>query len=295
MSGNLPGTARRAGNLFMKTVILIGWALYFFVSTSKSFGQGTEVAPGVLMIGTIQSADIPESSGIASSRRGKGLFWTHNDSGADMLYALTPAGDVTASYKLKDTELQNWEDIASAPGRIYAADIGNNGANRNSVNVYAFPEPNPRRSGEVKPLRTWKLEYPDDPFDAESFFLSRGYGYVIQKEGGNAHVFRFKLNGRGTDRTLEEQCKLNLDAPAAGADITSDNKRLAVITSAGAYLFALRGKVPTSGTLEPTLFVPFSLDRMEACAFTRDGLIVTAESGEILLFTDPQFRLKTGA
>jgi hypothetical protein len=279
----------------MKTVILVGLALSLLVSNSHSFAQGTEVAPGVLMIGTIQSADIAESSGIAPSRRGKGLFWTHNDSGADTLYALTPAGEVTGSYKLKDTELQNWEDIVSAPGRIYAADIGNNDANRNSVNIYAFPEPNPRRSGEVKPLRAWKIDYPDDPFDAESFFLSKGYGYVIEKESGNAHVFRFKLNGRGTDRTLEEQCELNLDAPAAGADITSDNKRLAVITSAGAYLFALPGKVPASGTLEPALFVPFSLDRMEGCAFTRDGLIVTAESGEILLFTDPQFRLKSGA
>ena len=279
----------------MKTVILAGLVFVLLISTTGSFAQGTEVAPGVLLVGTIQSSEIGESSGIGPSRRGRGIFWTHNDSGADTLFALTPAGTPLGQSKIKDAELQNWEDIALTPGRIYIADIGNNSGSRNHVDVYAVPEPNPRLSSEVRPLKRWRLNYPDDPFDAESFFLSRGHGYVIQKESGNAHVFRFKLNGRGVERTLEEQCELDLGAPAAGADITSDNKRLAVITSAGAYLFALPGRVPASGTLDPTLFVPYALDRMEGCAFTRDGLLVTAESGEILLFTDPRFRTRSGA
>jgi hypothetical protein len=159
------------------------------------------------------------------------------------------------------------------------------------VDIVVVPEPNPRRSGEVRPVKHLRLEYPDDPFDAESFFISRGFGYVIRKESGNAHVFRFRLNARGTT-TMEEQGELNIDAPAAGADITSDNRRLAVITDQGAYLFTLPGRVPTQGTLDPTLFVPFVLAQMEGCAFTRDGLLVTAESGEILLFTDPLFRTR---
>ena len=281
--------------MIMKAVSRFGFVLAIIVSTVSSFGQGTEVAPGVLLLSTIQSGDIAESSGLIPSRRARGVFWTHNDSGADTLYALTADGTVVSEYKLKDTELQNWEDVASTPGRFYIADIGNNTGGRNNVHVYAVPEPNPKRSGEVGPAKHWELDYPDEPFDAESFFISRGHGYVIQKESGNAHLFRFRLSGRGTERTLEEQCELNLNAPAGGADITPDNKRLAVITSEGAYLFVLPGKVPSEGTLDPALVVPFTLDRMEGCAFTRDGLLVTAESKEILLFTDPQFRLRTGA
>jgi len=279
----------------MKAARWFGLVLASVVPTVSSFGQGTEVAPGVLLLGTIQSGDIAESSGVVPSRRARGVFWTHNDSGADTLYALTADGTVVGQHKLKDTELQNWEDIASTPGRIYIADIGNNTGSRNRVNVYAVPEPNPKRSGEVRPVKRWEVNYPDDPFDAESFFVSRGHGYVIQKETGNAHVFRFRLSGRGTERALEDQCELDLNAPSGGADITPDSKRLAVITSEGAYLFVLPGRVPSAGTLEPALFVPFALDRMEGCAFTRDGLLVTAESGEILLFTDPQFRLRSGA
>lgn len=282
-------------NRIMKAASSVGLVLAIAISSNICFAQSNEVAPGVLLLGTIQSGDIPESSGVIPSRRGRGVFWTHNDSGADTLYALTTDGTLVSQYKLKDTELKNCEDIASTPGRLYLADIGNNSGSRNSVDVYVVPEPNPKRSGEVRPVKRWELNYPDDPFDAESLFISRGFGYVIQKESGNAHVFRFRLSGRGTERTLEEQCELDLNASAGGADITPDGKRLAVITNEGAHLFALPGRIPSEGTLEPVLFVPFALDRMEGCAFTRDGLLVTAESGEILLFTDPQFRLRTGA
>src|SRR5438477_246634 len=83
-------------------------------------------------------------------------------------------------------------------------------------------------TNELRVVKQWTLSYPGNPFNAESLVLARGYGYIIEKESGNAHVFRFKLSG-GTDKTLEEQCKLNMNAPAAGADITADKRRLAVI------------------------------------------------------------------
>jgi hypothetical protein len=277
----------------------VGWcwsgliaSLLFCVPSLSA--QPAEVAPGVLRLGTIENAAIGESSGIVPSRRARNVFWTHNDSGADTLYAISAEGAALGEFKVKDTELQNWEDIASSGGRLYIADIGNNGGSRNRVSVHAVPEPNAKLAGgEVRPVKRWQLEYPNDPFDAESFFVHRGYGYVIEKESGNAHVYRFRLSSRG-EAELQEQCELNLDAPATGADITADGKRLAVITGQGAYLFTLPGRVPSEGTLEPTLFVPFTFDRMEACAFTQDGLIVTAETREIFLFTDPQFRLRSG-
>jgi hypothetical protein len=252
-----------------------------------------EVAPGVLQIGTIQNTAIAESSGVIPSRRGRGLYWTHNDSGADVLYAINANGASAGEYKIKDVELQDWEDIAATPGRIYLADIGNNGGGRNKVDVYAVGEPNPKSSGELRPLKHWQLSYPDDPFDAESLVISRGYGYIIAKEltGGEARMYRFRLNGK-SNVTLEKQGKLNVNAPVGGADLTADNKRLAVITREGAYLFQLPGRIPADGKLEPALFVPFSHDRMEGCCFTRDGLLVTAETGEIYLFTDELFRLR---
>jgi hypothetical protein len=251
------------------------------------FAQPVEVAPGVLQLGTIQSGDIPESSGIEAARV-RGLYWTHNDSGPDRLFAVDTAGETRATYDLQGTDIEDLEDIASAGGRLYLADIGNNTENRERVDVHVIREPNVRRSGEARVLRRIRLEYPNNPFDAEALVISGSYGYVIRKESGNARVYRFRLN-RST-ATLEEICELNVGAPVTGADLSADKRRLAVITGAGAYLFSLRRGFPTSGTLEPTLFVPFGKEQMEACTFTREGLVTTAESGEIYLFTDPAFR-----
>ena len=254
--------------------------------------QETEVAPGVLQVGNISSAEIAESSGLIPSRRAKGVYWTHNDSGPDRMYGMTPDGTVVSQIELQGMGLNDCEDIAATPGRVYLADIGNNDRNRDEVYVYAVREPKPTASGELRPVKQWTLSYPNDPFDAESLLISRGSGYIIAKEltGGNVRVYRFPLSGKSRGQ-LQEQCELNVDAPAGGADLTADGRRLAVITREGAYLFLLKGRIPTSGTLEPALFVPFSHEQMEGCCFTRDGLLVTAESGDVYLFTDPLFRL----
>jgi hypothetical protein len=208
------------------------------------------------------------------------------------MYGMMADGTVVSEIQLQDMGLDDCEDIAATPGRIYLGDIGNNDRSRDEVHVYAVREPKPTASGELRPVKHWTLSYPDEPFDAESLLISRGSGYVIAKEltGGNVRVYRFPLRGKSRGQ-LQEQCELDVDAPAGGADLTADGRRLAVITREGAYLFLLKGRIPTAGTLEPALFVPFSHEQMEGCCFTREGLLVTAESGDVYLFTDPLFRL----
>ncbi|HWN95873.1 MAG TPA: hypothetical protein VNT99_12625 [Methylomirabilota bacterium] len=277
----------------MKTVAFC-FVVFALAPISFATAQPVEVAPGVLQLGTIQNPQIVEGSGLISSRRARGFFWTHNDGGAATLFSIAADGGGTTGYPVENVELQDWEDVALAGGRLYIADIGNNTGSRNRVDVYAVAEPNPRRPREVRSIKRWTLDYPGQPFDAESFFISRGHGYVIEKESGNAHVYRFKLSGKA-EADLDEQCELNVGAPVAGADITSDSRRLAVITREGAYLFMLKGKVPADGTLDPALFVPFSHEQMEGCCFTRNGLLVTAEDGGVYLFTAPQFQLRSGA
>ena len=276
------------GNSFMKRLRLF-LAILVVAAANSAAAEPVEVAPGVMELGTFQSAEITESSGVISSRRLRGTFWTHNDSGPAVLYAFSSDGTVRSQWVIADLETSDWEDVAWRAGRIYIADIGANHGKPGHIHLVG--EPNPRKSGTVRVLRSWDLEYPGDPFDAESFFISRGYGYLIRKEDGNAHVYRFRLSGR-TAGQLEEQCALNTAAPVTGADISRDNKRLAVITDAGAYLFALPRQVPMEGVLEPALFVPCPIQGMEGCAFTRDGLVVTAEAGQILLFTDLSFRAR---
>lgn len=263
-------------------------ALLFTVPVVEAQEQ---VADGVYLLGRFQNTNITESSGVIPSHRGK-VFWTHND-GNDGIFAITREGRSLGKWSI-GARTEDFEDIAWSPGRLYIADIGNNLLTRSNVFVYAVPEPGPTFSGSLPIKARWRLRYPDGVrFDAESLLVHRRNGYVIAKDliGGAARVYRFPLRPRGGAFTLEPQCELNVDDSVSGADLSRDARRLALITSQGAYLFELPAGIPATGRLEPTLFVPFELDRMEACCFTRDGLLVTAETGELLLFTDPQFVL----
>jgi hypothetical protein len=278
----------------VKTQASIQVITWFLMLLASADAQPVEVAPGVLQLGTIQSSDISESSGLVASRRNRAFFWTHNDGHADTLYEITAVGTVTNAIKISNVQLEDWEDIAIAGNRLYVADIGNNDHHRNHVDIYAIPEPGLRKPPhDLEPVKHWKLNYPNDPFDAESLLVSRGFGYIIAKDQNPGQVYRFRVSGK-TEQTLEPQCTLDVSAPPGGADLTPDNGRLAIITASGAYLFFLPKRVPKQGTIEPALCVAFSFEQMEGCCFTGDGLLVTAEGGEIFLFTDPLFQLRAG-
>lgn len=277
--------------IFLLPALLVGQALNALAM------DPVELAPGVLLVGTIKNLEISESSGLIPSPLTAGAFWTHNDNGKDFLYAITAKGRSLGKWKIKDVDLKDWEDIARGTSQLYIADIGNNDLLRQHVSVYRIPEPPPTLAGEVAPSRIWRLSYPfNQPFDAEGFFVYMGYGYVVAKDllGGVVSVYRFPLGASGS-YALKPRFALNVDAPIGGADFTKDGYRLAIITDEGAYLFSLGATLPSTGVVEPVLFVSFPLSRMEGCAFTRDGMLVTAETGEILLFTDEQFKVTKGA
>ncbi|HTD66547.1 MAG TPA: hypothetical protein VK846_08470 [Candidatus Limnocylindria bacterium] len=249
------------------------------------------VAPGVLLVGRIQSTNINESSGLLPAHRDRGAYWTHND-GDNSLFGITAFGHTLGKWSIGGPLLHDWEDIAWTPGRIYIADTGNNELLRTNVFVYAAPEPSAAFSGSLPLKGVWELSYPNhQPFDAESLLVVRQLGYVIAKDrvDGAVRVYRFPF-GRKRKVELQPQCELEVSASVAGADLTPDNQKLAVITDDGAYLFAVASGIPESGRLQPMLFVPFRFENMEACCFTAEGLLVTAETGEIILFTHDQFK-----
>ena len=269
----------------------VSLCLGLFVAGGLAQAQ-QEVAPGGFLVGHIQNRNIAESSGLIATHRAAGAYWTHND-GNDGIFSLTREGLSLGHWKISGVRTEDFEDIAWSPGRLYFADIGNNLLTRTNVFVYAAPEPGPTFSGALPLKARWRLRYPnDEPFDAESLLIHKRFGYIIAKElvDGRARVYRFPCRPRGGGVSLEPQCELDVGANVSGADLTRDGKRLAIITRAGAYLFQLPGSIPAAGQLIPSLFVPFELDRMEGCCFTRDGLLVTAESGEILLFTQAEFK-----
>jgi hypothetical protein len=260
--------------------------------------KGTEVAPGVVQIGTITNRRITESSGVVASRQHAGLLWTHNDGGGprkQQLFAIRRSGESVAEFRVIGALLHDWEDIAIDDAKhLFLGDIGNNEAKRTQIAVYQIDEPDPKSSGSVTVTRSWQLRFPGTPFDCESLFVWRDQGYVISKvfKDRRAEIYRFPLQAQKEPAVLESVARLPIDSPVTGADISAAGKRLGVVCKAGAYLFRLKGGDVTRAGSGKFHLTKFRHEHIEGCCFVPEGLLATAESREIYLFTDPAFRPK---
>ena len=245
--------------------------------------------PAWKVVGRLEHKAIAECSGIVASRKHAGIYWVHNDSGNPAaLFAVKEDGELVGEFAVGATN-EDWEDIAiDDEGRLYVADVGNNGGKRKQVVVYRVDEPGPTKSKEVGRLKasaTWKLEFPAGPFDCEAMFVHGGYGYLISKIyfGGQAGVYRFALKEAEKPVVLERVGNVPVRTPVTAADISADGKRLAVLSVAGLNVFEIEGEVKDAGKGKAT-FIPYVHATMEACCFAPAGVLVATEPREMLMF-----------
>jgi hypothetical protein len=254
-----------------------------------------EKAAAILKVGYIANPRITESSGVAASQQHPGVFWTHSDGGGpnrQLLYGIDREGKSLADFSVVGAEIVDWEDIAlDNTGHLYIGDIGNNDANREEIAVYEINEPDPNSSSTaVNVNRCWKLHFPKRPFDCEALFIWKNHGYIISKvlNNKNAEIFRFSLADTPDPITLDKVARLPVESPVTGAGISLDGRRLGVVCHAGAYIFEINGKVGKADEA-PYRRAKFKNDYIEGCCFVPEGLLATAESREILLFSEAAF------
>jgi hypothetical protein len=267
------------------------------LATSHTDAAGKDSEPGSkFRVGRITAQAIPESSGLVASRKHAGVFWTHNDSGnPPALFAITRQGELIHEFPV-DAKNVDWEDIAlDAAGRIYIADMGNNNRRRTEVQVYRVDEPDPGAVGTTRPTtrpaplrvtRTWRLTYPDAPFDCESLFIWQGKGYVLPKRLSTApaELFSFDLDSPARVQKLEKVADVpSVRAPVSAADISADGKQLAILTLFGPYIFDINGDIASIGKAK-VRHSRYLDPHMEAVCFVPEGLLVTNEDRDVFLF-----------
>jgi hypothetical protein len=276
--------------------LLLAPVLVALLNAGNAAEPGQEIAPGVRLFAYIRDPRIKESSGVVASRRYADVFWTHNDGGGpkkQVLYAIDREGNTRASFPVTGVTLHDWEDIAiDGAGHLYIADIGNNDSKRDTLAVYVIDEPNPQAgAGPISLKRAWKLKFPQAPFDCESLFVWKDYGYVVSKVFDNAHaqIFRFPLKETNRPLTLELVATTKIESPATGADISADGTLLGLVAKNGAYVFRIDGDVARVNNANPH-HTKLKDEHIEGCCFVPEGLLVTSERRTIFLFTDPAFR-----
>jgi hypothetical protein len=221
---------------------------------------------------TFQNRRLRESSGVAASRTYPGVLWSHNDSGdGPYLYATDLSGRDRGWLLVPGASAVDWEDMAvgpcpTAPARrapardarptscVYIADTGDNRGRRQSVTVYAIPEPEPTQ-GPGDTLRTTRapavlrLRYPDGAHDVEAIFVSPRDSalYLVSKESFRVYrVARAAWGepGKPSDITVAAwvqnlDIRPNIEAGrvATGAAIRPDGRVVAIRTYTEIYLF----------------------------------------------------------
>ena len=233
-------------------------------------------------------AELPEASGLASSRGDANILWAHNDSSGPVLYALSKDGALKARVSVTAAHADDWEAVttASCPDGtcLYIGDIGDNNGSRPAITVYRLKEPAPTDSATA-PAEAIQLTYPDGPQDAEALFATAdGTLFIVTKgEQGPVSVYRVPSETKaGAPIALQRVATLTPNDPQKTSRVTdaaaSPTGEWVALRTPDRVLF-YRAKTLASGQPDPPL--QFDLGSLnepqgEGIAWARDNTVYLA-------------------
>jgi uncharacterized protein YjiK len=218
--------------------------------------------PCVLINGPAMIPDIQEASGLAVSRRNRGIVWSHNDSGNEaVLFALDTSGNVLGRVQLP-IRTRDWEDVSAgrcASGDcLYVADIGDNGLARRRIMIYRVPEPAPSDAMTAAP-DVFSATYADGRHNAEAMFVVGDDLFIVTRDRSGG-LYRANAPAIGGDIEFTRIAQLGLTY-VTDAEASPDESTVVVRTSREAVFYRtaelIRGRVapylvvPLDGLREP--------------------------------------------
>ena len=264
--------------------------LALLVSGTALRGQGPEVVHTVL--GSVQSPEITETSGVVFSRRNPGVVFLHNDSGdSPRIFAIDLEGRHLATIDLSShiPSVKDPEDLAtytdpSGTHFLFLGDIGDNAQSRSDIVVYRFEEPHVglnmnNETITVDFVKKIRYTYPDGPLDAEGLVVSPTTGkiFIITKSGPSRIYRGNPFNG---PTTLQQIGTLNyggVTAVAANSDGTEVLLRTYSAVRRHRSPLGLKEALVSSPELLPTVAEP----QGEAIDLSADGsTYLTISEGE---------------
>ena len=189
-------------------------------------------SPCTITSGPSQLPGISEASGLTLSRKVPDLLWSHNDSGAPVVFRIDRSG-VRDQVRIPKATVIDWEDISAARcpdgDCLYIADIGDNRRTRRNVTIYRVPEPDPTVM-ETAAADAFIAVYPDGPHDAEALFVVDAGLFIITKDAdGGLYRLPQPLTSN-TPMTLQRTGTLGL-RHVTDADASPDGRFVAVRTN----------------------------------------------------------------
>jgi hypothetical protein len=257
------------------------------------------------VLGTIDSAEITESSGLVNSPCQPQVLWTHNDSGDNaFVFALDKTGKKLATFRVADAKNTDWEDMAirrepSGECFLYIGDTGNNARARGEHTIYKVKEPGVAEATDssrknplmTEPAEAIKFQYPDMHHDAETLLVHPASGdiYVLSKRvSGASGVYKLKAGfDLNKTNTLEKIADFTVPAVPngllTGGSISPDGKRVVICDYFAAYEITLPKQAKNFDEIwqqKPQKIELGQRAQGEAIAYAADGKAIYATSEE---------------
>ncbi|MFT5686037.1 MAG: hypothetical protein ACI8RZ_006992, partial [Myxococcota bacterium] len=209
-----------------------------FADTCEGYGK-EEALP------TMTDESVDEASGLVELRTRPGIWVTHNDAGGGpALYVFNLDGELLKILSIAGATHDDWEDITAGPCPIsnqqclFIGDIGDNSNDRESIIVYAVPEPT-EDDISLSVEATWEVTYPDEPEDSEALVYHPCEGrlqLVTKVSNAPAEVWAFPIEPGKGELTLVAEIDLYAyklgNYRVTGADWDDTGERLAIRTYA---------------------------------------------------------------
>ncbi len=150
--------------------------------------------------GVVQDKSIPELSGIAASRKNKGGYWVHNDSGnPNDIFLIDSLGNTLLTVRIGNAYNRDWEDICVGAGPdstktyVYVGEIGDNNTKYPIKAIYRIEEPTIQDgvSRIMVDADIIYFNYPDEKiYNAETLMLDpKTKDLFIVTKGDSSQVF----------------------------------------------------------------------------------------------------------
>jgi hypothetical protein len=151
--------------------------------------------------GIVENREIDEASGMVSSYRNKGLFWTHNDSGdQNRIFSMDASGKGVREFYIEGAINRDWEAVSIASfsdgSFVYVGDIGDNNTQYGEHIIYRAPEPeitgNTPQINTISNVQKIIYKYPDGVRDAECLLIDQVSKdiYIITKRENMKRLYR---------------------------------------------------------------------------------------------------------
>ncbi|MBE2181293.1 MAG: hypothetical protein IAE97_12570 [Chthoniobacterales bacterium] len=283
----------------MRRLWLVALAVVLIPAPEASAQLLRFLVPG----GKLDTALVPECSGLVQSLRYNGVFWALSDSGNEpVIVPVTARGKIAPGWsgpvRIEGVKNNDWEDLAlDAKGNLIIADVGNNSGRRKQLMLHFIKEPKPGAT-TAKPTRTLRVHYEDQQaaspdYDCEAVFEAGGEIFFLTKHRTDTRTRLYRLDGDSTKRSnpLRLVDSFEIGGMVTGADTSPNGKMVAVLTYTVLWVFEFDPKSGNifTGSIRRT---PIFAWQAEGVAFDgNDSIVIGNEGGQ--LFRVPLSDLKT--